>query len=41
MEIPFIWRPQPSNEVQQVIDQYVGPEAYQETYAHIFDANQR
>lgn len=33
---------QPSNEeVQQVIDQYVGPEAYQETYAHIFDANKR
>ncbi|MDT2757187.1 aconitate hydratase AcnA [Enterococcus asini] len=33
---------QPSGaEVQAVIDQYVGPEAYQETYAHIFDANQR
>lgn len=33
---------QPSvEEVQKVIDQYVGPEAYQETYAHIFDANKR
>lgn len=28
-------------EVNAVIDKYVGPEAYKETYAHLFDANQR
>lgn len=30
-----------ADEVNTVIDRYVGPEAYKETYAHVFDANQR
>lgn len=30
-----------AEEIQQVIDTYVGPKAFNEAYAHVFDANER